>query len=73
MSNKTSLPASMAAITGALGVPYQLPLTSAHSSSSPSPIIVWNSSRVLKKYSRPSSSPGRGARVVAEIERIMSA
>src|SRR3546814_3278707 len=31
-----------------------------------------NAARVLKKYSRPSSSPGLGARVVAEIESVRS-
>src|SRR5687767_14581803 len=49
-------------------VPYHSPWTSAHSRNSPASLIFWNAGRSTKWYSIPSFSPGRGLRVVCEIE-----
>ena len=61
-------PAASFSSSGLRGVPYLFPANSAHSSSSPSMTIRSNSGSSTKKYSRPSTSPGRGERVVAETE-----
>src|SRR5690348_337838 len=68
ISSSTGVPAAILASTGLRGVPYQCPAKFAHSSSSPSRTWRWNSGSVMKWYSRPSASPGRGARVVTETE-----
>src|SRR5450759_3863349 len=49
-------------------VPYRLPLYSTHSRKSPAAAPRANAALAMKKYSRPSCSPGRAARVVADTE-----
>ena len=59
-------PASSRSSTGPRGVPYRLPANSACSSSSPASTMRLELARLTKRYSTPSRSPGRGARVVHE-------
>src|ERR1700742_672730 len=68
ISSSAGMPAASFSSSGFRGVPYLFPANSAHTSSSPSATIRPNSASSTKKYSRPSSSPGRGERVVAETE-----
>src|SRR5882672_8459326 len=72
ISSSTSLPSASAASSGRAGVPYMLPCTVAHSASSPRSSMVRNSRSVTKRKSTPFTSPGRGARVVAETEYARS-
>ena len=51
-----------------MGVPYKLPPYSAHSRSASASTIRMNSSRLTKRYSTPFRSPGRGCRVVTEVD-----
>src|SRR5260370_36153647 len=72
ISRSTSLPSARAASSGRAGVPYMLPCTVAHSASSPRSSMVRNSRSLTKRKSTPSTSPGRGARVVADTEYARS-
>src|SRR5674476_808111 len=68
ISRITSSPRASLPSTSARNVPYRLPLYSTHSRKSPAAAPRANAARAMKKYSRPSCSPGRVARVVADTE-----
>src|SRR5271170_3971352 len=68
ISSRQATPASSLSVRGARGVPYRYPANRAHSSSAPSAISRSNSASSTKQYSRPSTSPGRGRRVVTDTE-----
>src|SRR5579872_2460629 len=68
MSKSTSRPAAIVSSTGERGVPYRCSCTSAHSMKSPAATIASKAFGVRNRYSRPSCSPGRGSRVVADTE-----
>src|SRR5688572_19617784 len=67
-SRSRSTPCSRARSYSDRAVPYHSPWTSAHSRNSPASLIFWKAGRSTKWYSIPSFSPGRGLRVVCEIE-----
>ena len=68
ISRITSSPAASLASTSLRSVPYRLPLYSTHSRKSPDATAARKAASSRKWYSRPSASPGRGARVVAETD-----
>src|SRR5579875_976486 len=72
ISSSEGMPDRSFASSGALGVPYLLPENAAHSSSSPLATIRSKRESVTKWYSRPSTSPRRGGRVVTDTESHIS-
>src|SRR5262245_1261922 len=68
ISSRKNLPCASARSMGSRGGPYRLPWTSAHSMKAPRSISPRKRALSMKWYSRPSTSPGRGARVVALTE-----
>jgi len=66
ISRITSSPRASRPSTSSRNVPYRLPPYSTHSSMRPPATASSNSVRPTKWYSRPSCSPGRNARVVAD-------